>query len=147
MLLAYFTLHKVKNTSVVSDLDGKKILCGFHRKLAILRNLDGEIQLVEGHYFKIVSTIYSSNWNSINSGFHHATHLVWLQEWHPLKYRALWLQEIWLWPFGCIIQILCIFLFLCKFTVIVFRLERTTNGEIWHLKPFHMEFLKFQLIL
>jgi hypothetical protein len=52
---------------VVSDLDGKKILHGFHWKLAILWNLDGGIQMVEGHYFKIVSTIYSSNWNSITS--------------------------------------------------------------------------------
>jgi hypothetical protein len=85
---------------VVSDLDGEKILRGFHWKLAILGNLDGGIQMVEGHYFKIVSTIYSSNMNSISSGFHHATHLVWLQEWHPLQYKGLWLQDIWLWPFG-----------------------------------------------
>jgi hypothetical protein len=78
MLLASFTLHKVQNTAVVSDLDGKKILRGFHWKLAILRNLDGGIQMVEGHYFKIFWTIYPSNWNSISSGFHHVTHLVWL---------------------------------------------------------------------
>jgi hypothetical protein len=65
MLLAPFTLHKVQNTSVVSDLDGKKILHGFHWQLAILQNLDGGIQMVKGHYFKIVSTTYSSNWNSI----------------------------------------------------------------------------------
>jgi hypothetical protein len=90
MLLAFFTLHKVQNISVVSDLDRKKILRGFHWKLAILRNLDGGIQMVEGHYFKIVSTIYFSNWNVISSGFHHATHLVWLQEWHPLQYKGLW---------------------------------------------------------
>jgi hypothetical protein len=83
------------------DLDGKKILRGFQWKLAILRNLDGGIQMVEGHYFKFVSTIYSSNWKSISSGFHHAIHLLWLQEWHPLKYKELWLQEIWLGPFGC----------------------------------------------
>jgi hypothetical protein len=43
--------------------------------------------------FKVVSTIYSSNWNSINPGFHYATHLVWLQEWHVLQYKGLWLQE------------------------------------------------------
>jgi hypothetical protein len=43
---------------------------------------------------KVVSTICSSNWNSISSGFHYATHLVWLQEWHPLWYKGLWLQEI-----------------------------------------------------
>ena len=85
---------------MVSDLDGKKILRGFHWKLVILQNLDGGIQMAEGHYFKIVSTIYSSNWNSISFGFHHATHLVWLQEWHPLQYKGLWLKEIWLWPFG-----------------------------------------------
>jgi hypothetical protein len=59
---------------VVSDLDGKKILRGFQCKLAILRNLDDGIQMVEGHYFKIVSTIYSSNWNSISSRFHRAAH-------------------------------------------------------------------------
>ena len=76
------------------------MLRGFHWKLDILQNLDGGIQMVEGHYFKIVSTIYSSNWNSISSGFHNATHLVWLQEWHPLQYKELRLQEIWLWPFG-----------------------------------------------
>jgi hypothetical protein len=65
MLLASFTAcTKYDNTSVVLDLDGKKDrLGGFHWKLAILRNLDGVIQMVEGHYFKIVSTIYSSNWN------------------------------------------------------------------------------------
>jgi hypothetical protein len=94
MLLASFTLQKVQNTSVVSDLDGKKILRGFHWKLAILQNLDGGIQMVEGHYFKIISNIYFSNWNAISSGFHYATHLVWLQEWHPLQYKGLWLQEI-----------------------------------------------------
>jgi hypothetical protein len=98
MLLASFTLHKVQK--VVSDLDRKKILRGFHCKIAILRDLDGGIQIVEEHYFEIISTIYSSNWNSISSGFHHATHLVWLQEYHPLQYKGLWLQEIWLWPFG-----------------------------------------------
>jgi hypothetical protein len=79
---------------VVSDLDGKKILRGFHWKLAILWNLDGGIQMVEGHYFEIVSTIYSSNRDSISSGFHHATHFVWLQEWHPFQYKGLWLQEM-----------------------------------------------------
>jgi hypothetical protein len=101
VLLAPFTLHKV-NASMVSDLGGKKkILDVFHWKLAIPQNLDGGIQMVEGHYFKIVSTIHSSNWNSITSGFHYANHLVWLQEWHPLQYKALWLPEIWLWPFGC----------------------------------------------
>jgi hypothetical protein len=108
--------------------------------------------MVEGHYFKIVSTIYSSNWNSVSSGFHHAAHLVWLQECHPLQYKGLWLQEIWLWSFGCThvqlyTNILCIFWFLHNFIVIVFRLESTIDGEIWHLKPFHTEFLKFQLIL
>jgi hypothetical protein len=44
--------------------------------------------------FKVVSTIYHFNWNSVSSGFHYATHLVWLQEWHPLQYKGLWLQEI-----------------------------------------------------
>jgi hypothetical protein len=68
-----------KNTSKVLDLDGKKILGGFHWKLAILRNLDGGIQMIEGHYFEIVTTIYFSNWNSVSSGFHYAIHLVWLQ--------------------------------------------------------------------
>jgi hypothetical protein len=43
-------------------------------------------------------------------------------------------------------NILCMFWFLCKFNsvfcpVIVFRLESTIDGEIWHLKPFHKEFL------
>jgi hypothetical protein len=42
--------------------------------------------------------------------------------------------------------ILCMFWFLRKFIVIVFRLESTIDGEIWHLKPFHTECLKFQLI-
>jgi hypothetical protein len=37
------------------------------------------------------------------------------------------------------------FWFLRKFIVIVFRLESKIDGEIWHLKPFHTEFLKFQL--
>jgi hypothetical protein len=80
MLLAPLTLHKVQNTSAVLELGGKKLLGGFHWKLAILCNLDGGIQMVEGHYVRIVSIIYSSNWNSISSGFHYATHLVWLQE-------------------------------------------------------------------
>jgi hypothetical protein len=44
-------------------------------------------------------------------------------------------------------NILCMFWFLRKFIVIVFRLESTIDGEIWHLKPFHKEFVKFQLIL
>jgi hypothetical protein len=44
-------------------------------------------------------------------------------------------------------NIRCMFWFLRKFIVIVFRLESTTDDEIWHLKPFHTEFLKFQLIL
>jgi hypothetical protein len=75
---------------------------------------------------------------------------VWLQEWHPLQYKGLWLQEIWLWPFGftwhvqIYTNILCMFWFLFKFIVIVFRLESKIDGEIWHLKPFHTEFLKFQ---
>jgi hypothetical protein len=114
--------------------------------------LDGGIQMIEGHDFKIVSTIYFSNWNAISSGFHHSTHLVWLQEWHSLQYKGLWLQEI---PGFYLLDvhvqlytnILCMFWFLRKFTVIVFRLESTIDGEIWHLKPFHSEFVKFQLIL
>jgi hypothetical protein len=67
-----------KKTSVVLDLDGKKITGGFHWKYAILRNVDGGLQMVEGHSFEIVPTIYYSNWNSLSSGFHYATHLVWL---------------------------------------------------------------------
>jgi hypothetical protein len=79
---------KHKNTSVVSDFDGKKkILGSFHWKFAILRTLNGEIQMIEGHYFKIVSTIYSSNGNSFSSGFYYATHLMWLQKWHPCSTR------------------------------------------------------------
>jgi hypothetical protein len=35
-----------KNTSEVSDFGGKKILGGFHWKLAIHWNLDGRIQMV-----------------------------------------------------------------------------------------------------
>jgi hypothetical protein len=31
--------------------------------------------------------------------------------------------------------------------VIVFRFESTVDGEIWHLKPFQKEFIKFQSIL
>jgi hypothetical protein len=102
MLLASFTMHKIQKYLSGFGLRRKEdITCmAFTGKLGILRNLDGGIQMVERHYFKIVSTIYSSNWNSISSGFHHATHLVWLQEWHPLQYKGLWLQEIWLWPFG-----------------------------------------------
>jgi hypothetical protein len=81
MLLASFTLHKVqKYFSGFGHRRGRKILHGFHRKLAILRNLDGEIQIDEGHYFKIIATTYSSNWDSIRFGFHHAPHLVWQQE-------------------------------------------------------------------
>jgi hypothetical protein len=76
----FYAAQSKQNTSVVSDFDGEKILRGFHWNLAILRNLDGGIQMVKGHYFKIVSTIYSSNWNSISSGFHYDTHLVLLQE-------------------------------------------------------------------
>jgi hypothetical protein len=32
-----------------------------------------------------------------SSGFNYATHLVWLQEWHTLQFKGLWLQEKWLW--------------------------------------------------
>jgi hypothetical protein len=35
--------------------------------------------MVEVHYFEIIMTILSSNWNSITSGFYHTTHLMWLQ--------------------------------------------------------------------
>jgi hypothetical protein len=40
------------------DLDGKKILGGFHWKLAIPQKLDGGIQMDEGLYFEIVAIIY-----------------------------------------------------------------------------------------
>jgi hypothetical protein len=43
-------------------------------------------------------------------------------------------------------NILCMFWLVRKFIVIVFRLQSIINGEIWHLKPFHTEFLKFQLL-
>jgi hypothetical protein len=78
MMLAPFILHKVQKYFSGFGLDGKKGLGGFIWKLAI--HLDGGIQMVGGHYFKIVSTIYFSNWNSISFGFHYATRLVWLQE-------------------------------------------------------------------
>jgi hypothetical protein len=49
--------------------------------------------MVDGHYFEIGATVHCSNWNSISSGFHYATHLVWLQELHSQQYKGLWLQE------------------------------------------------------
>jgi hypothetical protein len=44
------------------------------------------------------------------------------------------------------------FWFLHKFKklicpIIIFRLESTIDGEIWHLKSTHTEFIRFQLIL
>jgi hypothetical protein len=54
--------------------------------------------MVDGHYFEIGTTVHTSNWNSTSSGFHYATHLVWLEEWCPLQFKGLWLQEEWLWP-------------------------------------------------
>jgi hypothetical protein len=55
-----------------------------------------DIQMVDEHYFEIGTTVLSSNWNSTSSGFHYATHLLWLQEWHPLQLKGLWLHEEWL---------------------------------------------------
>jgi hypothetical protein len=49
--------------------------------------------MVDGHYFEIGTIFHSSNWNSTSSGFHFATHLVWLQELHPQQYKGLWLQD------------------------------------------------------
>jgi hypothetical protein len=52
--------------------------------------------------FKVVSTIYSSNWNSISSGFHYATHLVWgARVASPAVQGIVATRDIWLWPFGC----------------------------------------------
>jgi hypothetical protein len=56
--------------------------------------------MFNGHYFEISTTVHSSNWDSATSGFHYATPLVWLQEWHPLMFKGLKLQEEWLWPLG-----------------------------------------------
>jgi hypothetical protein len=39
-----------------------------------------------------------------------------------MHYKELWLQQIWLWSF-------------------------TPDGEIWHLKPFYTESVRFQSIL
>jgi hypothetical protein len=102
MLLASFTLHKVKKYLSGFGLRRKEDITWLSLEACDqgLRNLDGGIQMVEGHYSKIVSTIYSSNWNSISTGFHHATYLMWLQEWHPFQYKGLCLQAIWLLPFG-----------------------------------------------
>jgi hypothetical protein len=49
--------------------------------------------MVDGHYFEIGTTVHPSNWNSTSSGFNYATHLVWLQELHPLQFKGLWQQE------------------------------------------------------
>jgi hypothetical protein len=54
--------------------------------------------MVDGHCFEIGTTVHSSKWNSTSYGFNYATHLVWLQEWHPLQFKGLWLQEEWRWP-------------------------------------------------
>jgi hypothetical protein len=99
--------------NVVSDLYGKKKILGdFHRKLAILLKLDGRIQMVEGHYFKIVSITYSSNWNSTSSGFYYATHL-------PCSTRDFGYKRYGFWPLDVHAQlytnILYIFWFLRKF--------------------------------
>jgi hypothetical protein len=52
--------------------------------------------MVDGHYLEIGTIVHSSNWNSTSPGFNYATHLVWLQELHPLQFKVLWLQEEWL---------------------------------------------------
>jgi hypothetical protein len=105
--------------------------------------------MIEGHYFKIISTIYSFKWNSTSSGCYHATHLVWLQEWHPLQYKGLWLQEIWLWPFGCI-QIFCACSGSCaSLNLSRYRFQIREHNWWWNFafEPFHTEFLKLQLRL
>jgi hypothetical protein len=98
MLLAFFTLHKVQKYLNGYGLRRKEDITWLSLEACDPPELGWRD--TEGHYFKIVSTIYSSNRNSISSGFHHTTHLVWLQKWHPLQYKGLWLQEIWLWHFG-----------------------------------------------
>jgi hypothetical protein len=65
----------------------------FSRLLRHTRGCGGSIlsRIITGlkDTLKVVSTIYSSNGISISSRFHYATHLVWLQEWHPLQYKGL----------------------------------------------------------
>jgi hypothetical protein len=51
--------------------------------------------MVDEHYFEIGTTVHSSKWNSNSSELNYATHLVWLQELHPLPFKVLWLQEEW----------------------------------------------------
>ena len=118
---------------MVSDLDGKKILRGFHWKLAILRNLDGGIQMVEGHYFKIVWTIFSSNWNSISlflislcNSFGVAAIVASPSVQGIVVARDMALA-FWIYMHSYI-QIFCAYSGSFKF--IVFRLESTIDGEI-----------------
>jgi hypothetical protein len=89
--------------------------------------------MVEGHYLEISTTVHFSNWNSTSSGFHYATHLVWLVERHPLQFKGYKRNDIGLY----IYSILRMFWFQRKFKkvicpVIIFRLESTIDGEIWH---------------
>jgi hypothetical protein len=63
MLLAPFTQHKVPKYFRGFGLRRKeKILGGFHWKLAILRNLDGGILMVERHYRYLKSLRSSGTW-------------------------------------------------------------------------------------
>jgi hypothetical protein len=58
-------------------------------RLRFSETWSGIMWMGEGHYFKIVTIIHPSNWNSTDSGFHYAIHLVWLEEWNPVQYKGL----------------------------------------------------------
>jgi hypothetical protein len=112
--------------------------------------LDGVIQMVEGHYFKIVSTIYSSNWNWISSGFMRLIWGVTARVASPAVQGIVVTRDMAsaFWIISIHLQIFCACSGSCaRLKCIVFRLESTIDGEIWYLKPFQTEFLKFQSIL
>jgi hypothetical protein len=108
-LLVSFTLRKIwiYFSSFGTKMGGRSYEVAFTWSLRSSGTSSVFIRMIEGHYFKIVKTICYSNWNSITSGFHYATHLVWLQGWHPLQYKGVALV-FWIY------NILCMVWFVCK---------------------------------
>jgi hypothetical protein len=102
------------------------------------------IRLVDGHYFETGTTVHSSNWNSTCSGF------IWCgcKSCIPCSSRDCGYKRS---GFGFWMYIsLLMFWFLCKFKKvicpdIIVRLERTIDGESWHLKSSHREFTRFPM--
>jgi hypothetical protein len=103
MLLAPFTLHKVQKY-----FSGFGLFGGFHWKLAILRNLDGGYRWLKDTILKSFRPFTLPNEIQLApDSIMQRTHLVLLQEWYPLQYKGLWLQEpFWMYMYNYI-QIFC----------------------------------------